>query len=112
VTRADGLVAEELRQHLARTFAEECGTLERQWDQGDEISTDDLRTGFSATAWWTSSTDIGIKITTRLQHRQQQVSPISAGRGVATAWLRPGRHIPLHTGLLSGLMTRSGPGWG
>lgn len=45
VEQADGLVA-ELMQHLARTFADERDTLERQWDRGDEVSTDNLRTAF------------------------------------------------------------------
>ena len=45
VEQADGLVA-ELMQHLARTFSEERGRLEHQWDRGDEVSTDDLRTAF------------------------------------------------------------------
>jgi hypothetical protein len=45
VEQADGLVA-ELMQHLARTFSDERGGLERQWDRGDEVSTDELRTAF------------------------------------------------------------------
>jgi hypothetical protein len=45
VQQADGLVA-EVMQHLAKTFADERGKLERQWDQGDDISTEDLRTAF------------------------------------------------------------------
>jgi hypothetical protein len=45
VEQADGLVA-ELMQHLARTFSEERDGLERQWDRGDEVSTDELRTAF------------------------------------------------------------------
>jgi hypothetical protein len=45
VEEADGLVA-ELMQHLARTFADERGSLERQWDRGDDVSTDDLRAAF------------------------------------------------------------------
>lgn len=45
VEQADGLVA-ELMQHLARTFADERAGLERQWDRGDDIPTDDLRTAF------------------------------------------------------------------
>jgi hypothetical protein len=45
VEQADGLVA-ELMQHLARTFADERGRLEGQWDRGDDVSTDDLRTAF------------------------------------------------------------------
>jgi hypothetical protein len=43
VEQADELVA-EVMQHLARTFADERGRLERHWDRGDEVSTDDLRT--------------------------------------------------------------------
>ena len=42
VERADALVA-ELMQSLARTFAEERERLERQWDGGDDVSTEDLR---------------------------------------------------------------------
>jgi hypothetical protein len=45
VEQADALVA-ELMQHLARTFADERGRLERQWDRGDDVPTDDLRTAF------------------------------------------------------------------
>jgi predicted lipid-binding transport protein (Tim44 family) len=45
VEQADGLVA-EVMQHLARTFAEERRRLEGQWDRGDDIATDDLRTAF------------------------------------------------------------------
>ncbi|HVD13620.1 MAG TPA: hypothetical protein VNK73_04150 [Actinomycetota bacterium] len=45
VEEADGLVA-ELMQHLARTFADERSQLEHQWDRGDDVSTDDLRTAF------------------------------------------------------------------
>jgi hypothetical protein len=45
VEQADGLVA-ELMQHLAKTFADERGKLEGQWDQGDDPSTEDLRTAF------------------------------------------------------------------
>jgi hypothetical protein len=45
VEQADGLVA-DLMQHLAKTFADERGRLEGQWDQGDDVSTEDLRTAF------------------------------------------------------------------
>jgi hypothetical protein len=45
VEQADGLVA-ELMQHLAKTFADERGRLEGQWDQGGDVSTDDQRTAF------------------------------------------------------------------
>ena len=45
VEQANGLVA-EVMQHLAKSFADERGRLERQWDQGDDISTEDLRTAF------------------------------------------------------------------
>lgn len=45
VESADGLVA-ELMQHLAKTFADQRSGLERQWDRGDDVSTDDLRTVF------------------------------------------------------------------
>ena len=45
VEQADGLVA-ELMQHLAKTFADERGQLESQWDRGDDVPTDDLRTAF------------------------------------------------------------------
>jgi hypothetical protein len=33
-------------QHLAKTFTDERGRLEGQWDQGDDVSTEDLRTAF------------------------------------------------------------------
>ena len=42
VQRADALVA-ELMQQLAETFASERSELERQWDRGGEVSTEDLR---------------------------------------------------------------------
>jgi hypothetical protein len=45
VEQADGLVA-ELMQHLAKTFADERSRLESQWDRGEDIATDDLRTAF------------------------------------------------------------------
>jgi hypothetical protein len=45
VEQADALVA-EVMQHLAKTFADERSELERQWDRGDDIATDDLRTAF------------------------------------------------------------------
>jgi hypothetical protein len=45
VEQGDGLVA-EVMQHLARTFAEERSRLESQWDQGSDVSTEDLRTAF------------------------------------------------------------------
>jgi hypothetical protein len=45
VERADALVA-EVMQHLAKTFADERSGLERQWDRGGEVSTDDLRSAF------------------------------------------------------------------
>jgi len=45
VEAADGLTA-ELMQHLAKTFADERGRLEHQWDRGDDVSTDDLRGAF------------------------------------------------------------------
>jgi hypothetical protein len=45
VEQGDGLVA-ELMQHLARTFADERSRLESQWDQGSDVSTEDLRTAF------------------------------------------------------------------
>ncbi|MFN2452306.1 MAG: hypothetical protein ABR541_08135 [Candidatus Dormibacteria bacterium] len=42
VEQADGLVAEVI-QHLARSFAEERSSLERQWAGGNSVSTEDLR---------------------------------------------------------------------
>jgi hypothetical protein len=42
VEQADALVA-ELMQRLASGFADERGRLERQWDGGDDVSTEDLR---------------------------------------------------------------------
>jgi hypothetical protein len=45
VEQADELVA-ELMQHLARTFADERGRLEGQWDRGDDVPTDNLRDAF------------------------------------------------------------------
>ena len=45
VEQADALVA-ELMQHLAGTFADERGRLERHWGQGDDVPTDNLRDAF------------------------------------------------------------------
>jgi hypothetical protein len=45
VEKADALVA-ELMQHLAKSFADERSRLESQWDRGEDIPTDDLRTAF------------------------------------------------------------------
>jgi hypothetical protein len=42
VQGADALVA-ELMQHLAKTFARERDSLEQQWMQGEDVSTEDLR---------------------------------------------------------------------
>jgi hypothetical protein len=42
VQDADALVA-ELMQHLATTFADERARLERQWTEGQDVSTEDLR---------------------------------------------------------------------
>jgi hypothetical protein len=43
VKDADALV-QELMQRLADNFADERGRLEHQWEQGQEASTEDLRT--------------------------------------------------------------------
>jgi hypothetical protein len=45
VEQADGLVA-EVMQHLASTFADERSRLERHWDQGEDVATDQLRDAF------------------------------------------------------------------
>jgi len=42
VEQADRLVA-DLMQRLAAGFSEERERLESQWDQGDDVSTEDLR---------------------------------------------------------------------
>ena len=42
VERADGLVASTMKR-LAEVFAEERSNLEKQWDRGDNVSTEDLR---------------------------------------------------------------------
>jgi hypothetical protein len=42
VEQADGLVASAMKR-LAEVFAEERAKLEKQWDRGDNISTEDLR---------------------------------------------------------------------
>lgn len=42
VEQADGLVASAMKR-LAEVFAEERSNLERQWDSGDNVSTEDLR---------------------------------------------------------------------
>jgi len=42
VQRADSLVAEVMKK-LAEGFANERATLERQWDRGDQVTTEDLR---------------------------------------------------------------------
>jgi hypothetical protein len=45
VAQADKLVA-EVMQDLEKTFAETRSDLERQWDRGDDVSTDELRGAF------------------------------------------------------------------
>ena len=42
VEQADALVA-DLMQRLAASFSDERKHLERQWDQGDDVSTEELR---------------------------------------------------------------------
>lgn len=42
VEQADSLVAEVMKR-LAEIFADERSELERQWDRGDEVSTEELR---------------------------------------------------------------------
>jgi hypothetical protein len=42
VEDADALVA-DLMRHLAQSFADERASLERQWSEGEEPSTEDLR---------------------------------------------------------------------
>lgn len=42
VQQADALVAEAMKR-LAEIFAEERATLDKQWDRGDVVSTEDLR---------------------------------------------------------------------
>ena len=42
VEEADALVAQMMKR-LAEVFAEERANLERQWDSGEDISTEDLR---------------------------------------------------------------------
>ena len=42
VQEADALVA-ELMQRLAQTFSDERTSLEAQWEQGADVSTEDLR---------------------------------------------------------------------
>jgi hypothetical protein len=42
VQQADELVAQSIKR-LTDTFAEERNRLERQWDRGDEVNTEDLR---------------------------------------------------------------------
>ncbi|MGH9501760.1 MAG: hypothetical protein ACRD20_02810 [Terriglobales bacterium] len=42
VEQADGLVASAMKR-LAEVFADERSKLEKQWDQGDNVSTEDLR---------------------------------------------------------------------
>lgn len=44
VEQADHLVAETIKR-LAEMFADERGRLERQWDRGENVSTEDLRVG-------------------------------------------------------------------
>jgi hypothetical protein len=42
VEQADGLVASAMKR-LAEVFADERSNLEKQWDRGDNVSTEDLR---------------------------------------------------------------------
>ena len=45
VERADQLVSETMKR-LAQVFSEERARLEQSWDQGDNVSTEDLRLAF------------------------------------------------------------------
>lgn len=45
VEQADGLVASAMKR-LAEVFADERSNLEKQWDRGDQVSTEDLRVAF------------------------------------------------------------------
>jgi len=45
VEQADGLVASAMKR-LAEVFADERSNLEKQWDRGDDVSTEDLRVAF------------------------------------------------------------------
>lgn len=45
VEDADGLVAATMKR-LAEVFADERDELERQWDRGEDVSTEDLRQAF------------------------------------------------------------------
>jgi hypothetical protein len=45
VEQADTLVATVVK-HIAEQFAEERSKLEKQWDRGDNVSTEELRQGF------------------------------------------------------------------
>ena len=45
VEQADTLVATVIKR-IAEQFAEERAKLEKQWDRGDNVSTEDLRQGF------------------------------------------------------------------
>ena len=45
VEQADGLVASAMKR-LAEVFADERAKLEKQWDSGDNVSTEDLRVAF------------------------------------------------------------------
>ena len=45
VEQADTLVATVVK-HIAEQFAEERSRLEKQWDRGDSVSTEELRQGF------------------------------------------------------------------
>ena len=46
VEQADSLVASAM-QRLAEVFANERSGLEKQWDRGDDVSTEDLRIAFT-----------------------------------------------------------------
>jgi hypothetical protein len=45
VEQADSLVASAMKR-LAEVFADERSNLEKQWDRGDNVSTEDLRVAF------------------------------------------------------------------
>jgi len=51
VEQADGLVASAMKR-LAEVFAEERSNLEKQWDRGDNVSTEDLRVAFQRYRWF------------------------------------------------------------
>jgi hypothetical protein len=74
VEKADALVAEAISK-LAEGFARTRGELDRQWKQGDQVSTEDLRVA-------SSGTDRFLDGSSRSEHPLSRTFLLSWGRSM------------------------------